>query len=122
MIGGRGVTLDGGVYDIALYVEGLPTAGEVVLRFLAGRLLTIPPNLLGSVASAGIAPTGSVAFTLAQNGSTLGTITFAAGVTAGVMPTLTAIQIAVGDVITLTAPGSQDATMANLSFTLSFVR
>lgn len=118
----RGLTSSGwDVYDVALYVEGAPTASERVVRFVATRPLTLPANLQGSLAVAGTGAAGTVAFDLAVNGAALGSITFAAS-PAGTMPVVPSTALQPGDVLTLTAPASPDATLADIAFNLSFFR
>lgn len=120
-LGGRGVSIET-VYDVGAYIEGAPTASELLLRFVAARPLTIPPNLAGCQVTAGIAATAQADFALALNGSPLATLSWGAGATMATPPTLAATQLAPGDVLTLTAPASPDATLANLALTLALIR
>lgn len=102
---------------LAMYVEGLPNAGETVLQYAAVDHMQFPNGLAGSVAYAGIDATAAATFTLNQNGNPIATIDF------GLSPHATvsmsgAVNIIPGDVLTLVAPATQDATLANLSFSL----
>jgi len=84
----------------------------------AVRALTVPTNCAGSLAKAGVAATASTVFTIAQNGSSVATVTFAIAGTTGTFSNQAAIAIATGDVMTITAPGSADATLANVAITI----
>ena len=73
--------------------------------------------------SSGVAATGSTTFTIADNGSTIGTIVFSAsGSTGAVTITGTPYTLAAGHILTVTGPGSADATLANMNITLGGVR
>lgn len=92
-----------------------------------GKAITLPANFasyLGYASTAGgsVNATASTVLTVARalNASptvfvTIGTITFAAGSVAPTFATSggTAISLALGDVIRLTAPASPDATFAD---------
>lgn len=74
-------------------------------------------------ANAGVAATGSTTFTIADNGTTIGTIVFSAsGTTGAVTITGTPYALAAGHVLTVTGPASADATLANFGFTLGGTR
>jgi Collagen triple helix repeat (20 copies) len=109
-------------YDIALYAAGKPAASALALRFAFDRAISFSINLAGSIASAGTAATASTNFALTKNGTSIGTLTFAAGSATGTFSVGTAPNFASGDVLTVTAPSTQDATLADLSVTLNGVR
>ena len=99
-------------YDIATSVFGRPAANEVILRMKAGRAFTIS----SIVATAGVAGTvGSTVFTVLKNGSNIGTITFAVSGTTGTS-TVSDVSFAIGDVLTITAPETANATLADIDF------
>lgn len=106
-------------YDLSFQVEGLPAASEVVGRFPAVRAWSLSAGAPLSKAIAGIAATGSSTFTLAKNGASFGTIVFAASGTAGTFTVASTTSFAAGDVLTITAPSGQDATLANIGITLA---
>lgn len=117
---GSGNVVDQGsacnAYDLATMVTGAPTASQVVLHVIADRAFTLP--VTNSRCDAVTAATAQTDFVIKVNTVTKGTLRFAAsGTTCSVVsPTSTAISA--GDVITLTAPGSPDATLADLAFSL----
>ena len=105
-------------YDICSCVIGKPDAGATVFMALAVRSFTIPNGYTASQAKAGTAATASSVFTIYKNGGSIGTFTFAAsGSTATFSGT--GGSIVAGDLITIVAPGAQDATLANIAFTLA---
>jgi hypothetical protein len=103
-------------FDIGVYIPGLPLASAIVFRYNVLRAFTWPINLTGSVFNARVAATATAAFLIKQNGSTIGTLSFAAAATVPTVTFSAAVTFAVNDVITITAPGSVDATLADIAF------
>ena len=102
---------------LAVYVEGQPSAGELLLQFASMDHMTLPNGLTGSVVYAGIDAVAPASFTLNLNGNPIANINF------GVSPHATvtmpgAVNVVPGDILTLVAPGTPDAALANLSFSL----
>jgi len=106
-------------YDIASSVIGKPSNADVVMMFIAPRAFTIPANMTGSYMTAGTAATGSSAFTVAKNGSTFCTVTFAASGSTATFGSSSQTSFAAGDLLQITAPGTADATLANIRWTLA---
>ena len=107
---------DTGSYDLNCSVTGKPGAGAKILIYPAPRAFTIQAQ--GHLGSAGTANTTNPKdFIVAKNGTTIGTLRFGASGAFSVL-SFTATSFAVGDVLTITAPASQDATLADLGFTL----
>jgi hypothetical protein len=108
-------------FDPQLWIPGKPDAGAVVLNMNARRAFSIPTNMTGSAVGATTAATGSSVFTFKKNGSSFGTATFAA---AGTVATLsvTATTFAIGDIFSIEAPGSQDATLEGVRLNFAFTR
>jgi hypothetical protein len=111
-------------YDIGLTVTEAPTASEVLLRFVAPRAIGFVANFSTSYAKSGTAATGSTVFTIAKNGSSIGTVTFAASGTTGTWASSggTAQSLAAGDVLTLAGPATPDATLAGIGFMFAGTR
>lgn len=106
-------------YDLSTFFPGVPANSQLVLRWQAPRAITIPSGATNSQASAGTAATGSTTFTIKQNGSSVGTIVWSASGTTGAFTVSSTINIAAGDVITITGPATADATLADISITLA---
>ena len=107
--------------SLGFYIGGVPTAGQYQKVQLPWNL-TIPANCAtpNSYGKLGTAATASTVFDIQQNGTTVATVTFAAS---GTTPTFAttggvAINLSAGDVISLVAPASPDATAADLTVTL----
>ena len=104
-------------YDIAVFFPDKPGGSEVIFRMPFVRDVDFAAAFASSQAKAGIAATAEAIFSLEKNGSQIGTMTFAiSGTTAtfaGAGGSLTA-----GDILTVVAPASQDATLAAIGFTL----
>lgn len=91
-------------------VSGKSTAGEVVPGFSPYGFVSTPAR---SFARARVAATASTVFTVKRNGTTVATVTFAAGATVGVWSA--SVTWADGDFATLEAPGTADATLADIT-------
>jgi hypothetical protein len=109
-------------YDISLFASGKVLASAMLMRFVFDRPVNFTVNLSGSLANAGTAPTNQTIFTIAKNGTSIGTLSFAAGALNGIFSILVAPNFIVGDILSIVAPDTQDATLANLSVTLNGFR
>jgi hypothetical protein len=128
---GTNVTIAGNVisvansvipYDVAGAVFGKPAASAVVMRFVAVRSFVIPSFMTGTRATSSVNSTGTAAFNVLKNGAAIATITFAvANGSTGVLNTSASGNAAVtfnaGDILTVTAPSTADATLADIQFT-----
>ena len=105
-------------FDVEVGFEGLPGNAEVVKRIIMARPCRFDPDFIGSVGDTEIASTGSVDFSVQVDGVEIGTVnvnssTFTFNTTASVTQTVDA-----GEVITVVAPSTADATLADFCFTL----
>lgn len=107
-------------YDVAINFVGLTVSGEK-MRIKIVRAVTLPASLTGSSADAGTAATASTVFTLKQNTTGIGTITFAAGATTGTFSFTSAVTFAAGDTFEIDAPATADTTLADIAFTFKGV-
>lgn len=119
-------------YVVACYVPGLSTANQNLLFHRFSKAVTIPANAgayLGhtSEAASSATATGSRVYTLAKaispsptTFSDVGTLTFAAGAAVATFATTggAAVTFAQGDILRLRAPGTVDATLADVHMTL----
>lgn len=86
--------------------------------------VTFPPSFTAyqghvSQGVASAASTGTATFAVNKNGSGIGTIVFTGAATATFTTTSSLAQkFAQGDILTIVAPASADATLANPAFTL----
>jgi hypothetical protein len=107
-------------YDIACAVSGAPAASAIVLNHAAVRNFEMDDDLAGSVAEAQVAATASTVFSVERNGVQFATITFGIASTTGTFVTAGAglETFAPLDIITIVAPGTPDATLADIAITL----
>lgn len=104
------------------------TASQIIGIFYAPVGGTVPASGTGtyngiaatSFCKLATAATASTTFTFADNGTSFGTVAFAASGTTGTFTISSAKAIASGDKITLTAPATADATAAGLNCSLVF--
>jgi hypothetical protein len=108
---------DIGPYDIGVYFPGQPGAGVTLLQLVAPRPFTLPAGLTGSQGYAGTAPTAQADLDIRKNGASIGTITFAASGNTATFAFASEVAFAAGDRLTVIAPGTQDASLANISIT-----
>lgn len=120
---GQWVTLAQPV-DVDNFFSGAPGSSAKVVRYVFTRAGSFPDDFSGSRASADTAATASTVFSIKKNGSTIGSITFGAGGSTGTFATTgsSAETFAAGDVLTVTAPASADATLADISINLAGTR
>lgn len=110
-------------YDVATYCNGVPDASEVLLRFNYPRAVTLPANLIGSRITAAVAATATTDFVLSKNGGSIATLRFAAsGTVATIVGMGSDVSFAVNDQLMISAPGTQDATLADIAFTIAGVQ
>ena len=116
------LTGDGAIQGPA-YVSGSwpgsPAASQIVERHILATSVTFPAGLAGSYAASGTAATAATTFTIAKNGSAIGTMQFAASGSSASFAMASATTFAPGDLLTIAAPATPDATLANLAWTLA---
>jgi hypothetical protein len=108
--------------DLLMFFPGAPSGAGVLARLVMTRAVIFPASLTGSYASSTVAATAAATITIARNGTSIGTINFAAAATAGTFTFASAVTTAAGDVITLTNQATADATLANISVSLTGTR
>ena len=108
-----------GAYDIRFGFAATPITDEVIDTIMIPRDITFPANLVDSLGRVGVNPTATFAMLLKDDGTTIGTISVS---TSGVFTFTTASgtdkAVAAGSVLTLVAPTTVDATVANMTMTL----
>lgn len=107
------------VYDIATYCAGLPDVSERLLRFGFVRSIDFPANMTGSNVIARVAATGTTDFDVRKNGLSIGTVRFAAAGTVATFIGFAAQSFVSTDILEIVAPGSADATLADISFSFA---
>lgn len=109
--------------DLGLFISGKPLAAELIYRAVLARDLSLLGNLTGSAGSTVTNPTNAATFSLLRNGVTVGQVDIS---TSGVFTFSTvggaAVDFLAGDIFSVVAPPTQDATLADVSVTLAFTR
>lgn len=118
------ITLPAQPFDMSAFYPGIPTESAIVLRVPIARAVTFPANFANSQGKASAAATGSTAFDVQKNGASVGTMTFAGGATSATFVSSggAAVNFAAGDVLSVVAPGTPDATLANVGLVLAGTR
>jgi hypothetical protein len=111
-------------WDVGNFIDGQPTVGQVVMRWVATRTITFPADFSSNKMQAGSAAAGTAVWNVNKNGTNVGAATFLG---AGTVPTWTSVGHAPvifssGDVGTFIAPNPQDASLADLVWTFSGTR
>lgn len=104
--------------EINGWKAGAPSNGEVLLRYVVARKTTFANGLAGSYFKAGTAATASSVLSIKADGVQFATATFAASGTTATFADGYAV-LNPGVVVTVVAPASADATLADLAFVLA---
>lgn len=109
-----------GTAPVALisYVPGTLADSATLLKAITPLVMTLVANLVGSYAKCDVAPTGAVSCDITQNGTSIGSINFAAGSTTGTFTFASAVTTTPGDIIAVTAPSTADSTFAGVAVAL----
>lgn len=101
--------------DISFYLGGKLDNAQTLLKMNVVRAFTLPSGLANSVFSTGVAASASYVLTLKKNGTSIGTLTWAA---AGTVPTVSfasSVSFANGDTFEITGAATADSTLADFS-------
>jgi hypothetical protein len=105
-------------YDIGLTISGKPVASAIVMRIAVVRAFTLPVALTSSRASSGTSATATTVLSIRKSGVEFGTATWAAGSTNATLAASSAMSFAYGDVLSVVAPSTIDATLADISLSI----
>lgn len=104
------------------FYPGAPTDAAVALVHVLAVEAVFPVNLTGSQGTAEVAATAQADFDIQQDGSSVGTMRFAAAATTATFIFASEITFAIGDKLKIIAPGTADATLADISYSLKGTR
>jgi hypothetical protein len=99
--------------------EGAPGASETVLRAVLARRTRFATDFATSRGHAGIAATAQADFDVRRNGTSIGTVRFPAGSATATFIAASAVTCEPGDRLTVVAPATPDATLADIAVTLA---
>ena len=109
-------------YDVWDSFTGVPTSDLVIMRFPFVRFVSFPSGMSLSRMMAAVAATAETVFSLQIGGLEFGTVTFAAGAKSGTFSCPVERQFSPGNVLTVVAPNSPDATLADLGWCFAGIR
>jgi hypothetical protein len=107
--------------DITGFKADQPGASGLLPRVPITRRTRLAVDLAGSRGSAGMAAAAEKDFDIRRNGTSFATMRFAAGADTATFISATEIILEPGDVLSVVAPATADATLADVGFTLAGV-
>lgn len=119
---GDTLTIDGTPLDVMGFYPGLPTASAILTRVPIARAVVFPASLAGSYGKASANATAQTDFDVQKNGSSFGTMRFAAAASTATFISASGSTFAAGDVLSVVAPATPDATLANVGFAITGTR
>jgi hypothetical protein len=116
------------VQEISKYViggmfNGVP--GTATYRLLCHKFkipVHIPADMVGSCLDAGVAATAESVWTIKKGSTSIGTATFAAAGTSATISFASAVSFAVDDTLYIWGPATNDTTLADFSWTITFIK
>lgn len=107
------------VYDIAGSTLSQPKDGATIMRFIANRAFRLPAALPNSVGESKTAPAAQTIYSVQKNDVEIGTMTYGAGANSATFSLASDTDFAVGDVFSVVAPSTADASHNDLHFTFA---
>jgi Tfp pilus assembly major pilin PilA len=102
-------------FEQSAWLSGAPSSNQRILGHIASRPFVLPVGLVGSRAACGVAPTGTWTASVVQNfTNTIGTVVIDAAATVATFTMPTATNFLAGDILTVSAPASTDATIEDV--------
>lgn len=109
-------------FDLTAFYPGLIPASALVTRVPFARAVSFLAALAGSQGRASVAATAQTDFDVQQNGVSVGTIRFAADSATASFIAASPVNFAAGDVVSIIAPSTPDATLSNVGIVLAGTR
>ncbi|MCQ9146060.1 MULTISPECIES: DUF2793 domain-containing protein [Brucella/Ochrobactrum group] len=114
------VTSGGGATSaaVSVYVPGTFGVSQKLLDYPMLFDASLSVGAAGSVAKAGTAPSAAKSFALLKNGTSVGTVDFAANATDGTFTVASGVAFIAGDLLSISAPATADAALADVAISL----
>jgi hypothetical protein len=109
-------------FDVGLHLPDLSMAGALLAEIVLARPVDFPAAFAGSTGYARIAATSETVLDVQKNGSSIGTVTFAAASSTPVFGLASATSFAAGDRLGIVNEDPADATLAGVSLTFAGTR
>ena len=109
-------------YDLLMFFPGAPSGNQTMVRIIVPRPVILPLSLSGSYGSSSTTSAAAVTLTLSRNGSSIGSVNFAAGASTATFTFAATVTLAAGSVLTLSNQATPDTTLANISMSLAGTR
>lgn len=106
-------------YDVVGFITGKPDPSAVMLQFIVVRKIKIGANFIGCRSTADTAATATTVFSIYQNNTSKGTLTYAANGTSGVFSNVAEYSYVPGDIFKIVAPATVDSTLTNIRITIA---
>lgn len=103
---------------LTVFAPGVQTGGALLLRLRFPEVITLVAD--SSLADAGVATTADAVFPVKVDGVSVGTVTFMAGQADGIVA-FTDNQVPANSLIEIYAPGTADATLADISLSIAAI-
>ena len=104
--------------SMGIFIPGQPGTGAEMLRHVFARAVDFAADFTSSRGSVGTNPTSAASLGMSKNGTPFGTIAITTGGVFTYNTSTTPISFVAGDILTITAPSPQDATLADIGLTL----
>jgi len=104
-------------YHFGTFAVSNITASEILMDHVVATACTLADEFAGCRASVGANPAASWVASIQVNGNAVGTLTIGTNGAVTFTTTGTTVPLAVGDVVTLVAPGAADTSIARLRVT-----
>lgn len=102
-------------YDIGAFIPGSPADEALVMQYVAPRSINFPDDFAGSVGECAVNPSSTAVFDVLKNGSSIGSVSISTGGAFTFSTTGGAVSLVAGDILSMTAPSPDDATLADIS-------
>lgn len=109
-------------YDFAIYAAGVPEDSEILFSYVAIRGFDIASGSSSMAGVLGVAATAETVVTVRKNGSSIGTLTWAASGTEATTSVTSDVSFVAGDVLDVVTQSSADDTAADFSISITATR